>query len=246
VELLPEEELRPEDTLLDDEPPEVLPLPPEELLLFDAVDLVPPEEDPLREAVALPEVVLLSLAEDPREVELPELLPVDDEDLDVVLLLEPPPLLVDAADLDPPLLEVVPLLLDSLLALLSLGVPPVERFVPVLLFEVVERPPDADVRLPEPEVVERPLELVERLPDAVERPPVDDVERPVDEVERPVDAVERPLDAVERPLDAVERPPELVGREPELEERLLPEPVERLPEEPVEPEEPERPLVELL
>lgn len=175
--LLEEEELRPAAVLLEAEPPEVLLLPPEELLLFEAVTLLPPEEDLLREAVDRPDVALLSFTEVPLAEEPPELLPVDDEVLDAVLLLALP--LPDAVeDLDA-VLELVPLLPDSLLELLSLGVPPVERFVAVLLFEPVERLPDAVVRPPAPEE-ERPVE-----PD-VERLLEPDVERPLEVPERPL------------------------------------------------------------
>jgi hypothetical protein len=142
------------------------------LLLPDAVDLLLPEEDLLREALDLPDVALLSFAEVPLEDEPLELLPDVDEVLDVVLL-PVVPLLDDVEDLAPPLFVVVPLLLDSLLVLLSLGVPPVERLVPVLLFDADVRPPDAVERPPELEVEERPLDAVERPPEVLERPLVE-------------------------------------------------------------------------
>jgi hypothetical protein len=143
---LPEEdELRPDAEpelfiveVLVVERPEVPPLLFELLLLPAAVDLLPPEEDLLREALLLPAVVLLSVAEEPLEPELLPLLPDDVEDLEEVLPLVVP-LPEDAVDLDA-VLEAVPLFEDSLLELFSLGVPPVERFVAVLLFEAVEPP----------------------------------------------------------------------------------------------------------
>jgi hypothetical protein len=157
--------LRPEVVLFEPELPELpelLPLPLEVLLLLEAVDLEPPEEDLLLVEPVLPDDALLSFAEVPLAVE-PLLLLPDVEVLDEVLLLADP-LPDDVEDLDP-LLEVEPLLVDSLLELLSLGVPPVVRLVPLLLLEVplllleaVERPPEVVDRLPEEE---RPLELEE-------------------------------------------------------------------------------------
>lgn len=174
-----------EAELLEEELPEVLPFPLEELLLLEAVDLLPLEEDLLRVALGLPDVALLSLAEEPLADEPLVLLPDVDVLDEVLLLAVPRP--DDVEDFDP-LLEVVPLLVDSLLVLLSLGVPPVERRIALLLFEVEERPPEAEERPPEVEerpleAVERPAEVAERLPEEVERPPeLEEVDRPLVEV----------------------------------------------------------------
>ncbi|MCU7548063.1 hypothetical protein OCK74_03005 [Chitinophagaceae bacterium LB-8] len=168
-----EEELRPEEVLLEvelleDELPGIFPFPVEEPLMFEADVLLPLDEALLLEEPALPAIVLLSFEEAPLADEPLELRPDVEEVFDVMFLLVLP-LFDDAKDLVPSF-ELVPLLVDSLLVLFSLGVPPVVRLVPVLLFEVVVRPLDAAERPPEVELEVRPLELPERALELPERP----------------------------------------------------------------------------
>lgn len=120
-----------------EERPDVLPLPVEVLLLPEAADLLPPDEEELREELVLPEVALLSFAEVPLAPVVPLVLADVEvlEDVDLFAV----PLPEDAGDFVA-LLEVVLLPADSLLELLSLGVPPVERFAALLLLDDVEPP----------------------------------------------------------------------------------------------------------